>query len=488
MLSRIRNLNDCSRQLILLELIILLFCLISALLTFFSVEQKNIYVGDSKGYERISRNLSRHMAMSLESHAEGRPFYSTMARMPGFPALLAVERFFLGNSVWNYTIVNLCAFGLTAMLVTGMAFRVFGFYPALISGLLLVTHVSELYCCMSLQPESTTNLIVISLLFIYWRFRDASGVAILIAIGVLTGLAALFREPVGPVLAIGLMALGTNWRNSPQLIIKRSAIIFVAASLSFSPWVIRNYALSQKFIPVTIFFSGAGTNVKDMQLNGDLGLFLPPDFWEKNFLSEYYMLDKISKDIGYDYYVLSGNLEDRKVEVKKSDLFFDPATFYPVELVTQLKADMQMQPTVKIELIYTEICRRFTESIKKPVPIVRRLKVYLLKSLMLYSLNDMSPYHQWRYGQWFHRFNQVRWYCVEMPLLAIGLVVTLARRKLLPLTSFLFLYTCLVIFNMQVESRYGLLPILLLKVYIGFGAYTVYCWVAGLLRRKGVRG
>lgn len=466
-----------NKEYAILNAVILILAVACSLIAYKSAHDSNLWSGDSNGYARMANNLVQHGVISLENHDQSRPFYSTMARLPGFPAALAATQIILGKSAWNYAVLNLAAWVITVILISNISLELFGFRPALLTGILASTYTTALFQATSILPEITTNMLIIIILTIYYKSRDITGIHKLCFIGIISGLAAFYREPVAPTLMIGLLTLGTNWQNRIKLNLKRLFIIGLMMSLTYTPWIVRNYRLSGKFIPVTIYASGGGTNTKALQDNGKFGLLLPLDFWEQNMNSEYYMLDMISKRVGYRYFILSGNLEDRFINASRDDLVFDPADYFPDELADRLVNDQQMQPTIKVELIFLEICKRFTRSIAKDFFVKRSLKLFAYRLFLLYSLNDTTPWTHWRYGKLIHRLNQVRWYLIEIPLIFLGIAINLKQNCGKRIFLFVFFYSLLVILNMPVEARYGILPVTLLKIQAGVGLDRIVKWI-----------
>lgn len=457
-----------------LYLPVLMACLISSVITFNLGVELELDKADSPQYKIMARNLLDHGVFSLESHAEDLRFYPTIARMPGFPAALAAVRLIAGPSEWNYAVFNLICYMGTCLLITRLAHMAFGFYPAMITGFLCATHVQSLFHAMTVESEISTNLLIVGLIYAYQKYRECHRPWPWMLIGCISGIISTYREPVLVVLILAVLAWGTDWKAGIKANAWRSFVAGACLAAGYAPWVIRNYMISGEFIPITIFGKGAGVSLFHNKESGMADMLLSVDVWNRLHENQHYLLDMICKDVGYSYYVIYPHFDNKPLEALKYPLYLpDYRPYYPKQYAQQVIADNSIAPTVKIELIYTRFSRAAQKMIQTPIGLVQQLKKYMLKTLLLYSAGDSSPYKMWKYGYYSHKLVQVRWYLVEIPLTLLGLAVALKRGGYRSELLFLILYTLVVVLLMHVEVRYALLPALFIKMYAALGAWAL---------------
>ena len=464
-------------------------CVICTMVTYSLGVELDFGKADSPQYMIMARNLLDHGVLSLELHAADQPFYPTIARMPGFPAALAGVRWLFGPSDWNYAIFNLVCYMATCLLITRMAWKEFGYYPALLTGLLCASHVQSLFHAMSAESEISTNLLIVALFYGYQKYKTSARPLPWVVLGLLSGVISMYREPVLVFLVLGVFAWGTDWQAGVWSNFKRFLIAGVCLAVGFSPWVIRNYRISKEFIPITIFGKGAGVSLFHNKESGMSDMILTIDVWNRLHENQHYLMDMICQDVGYSYYVIYPHFDNKPMVERKFELYIpDYRPYYPKEYAQQVIADPAIPPTVKIELIYTKFSNAAMKAIKTPMSLGERLKKYVLKTILLYSAGDSSPYNFWKYGYYSHKMVQVRWYLVEIPLTLIGVAVVLKRRHFSPGLLFATLNTLVVVLLMHVEVRYALLPVLFLKIMTGLGLYTVIVAIGERIKRGRVVG
>lgn len=457
-----------------LYLPVLLVCLISSVITYYLGIELDLGKADSPQYKIMAQNLVDHGVLSLESHAKDLPFYPTIARMPGFPVALAAVRLIAGPSEWNYAIFNLCCHVITCLFITRMAQKAFGFYPALITGLLCSTHVQSLFHAMTVESEISTNLLIVGLIYTYQKYRECHRPRPWMLIGVISGVISMYREPVLLVLILAVVAWGTDWQAGVRANAWRFFVAGACLAAGYAPWVFRNYMISGEFIPITIFGKGAGVSLFHDKQNSMSDMLLPVDVWNRMHENQHYVLDMICQDVGYWYYVIYPHFDNKPLKELKYPLYLpDYRPYYPKEYAQKLIADRSITPTVKIELIYSRFSRAAQKVLMTKTSFGQQLKYYLRKTILLYSAGDTSPYNTWKYGYYSHKLVQVRWYLIEIPLMMLGLAVALKRGQYRPELLFVILYTMVVVLMMHIEIRYALLPILYLKMFTALGVWTL---------------
>jgi 4-amino-4-deoxy-L-arabinose transferase-like glycosyltransferase len=469
------NLPETDRRRMSEAFILILITLLSggifySLAIYFSY-RKPLMIGDSDQYARMADNLINHQVLSLENHAEGKPFYPTIARMPGYPVLLGILKLAFGDSGWNIPILNLTAYLMSCLIISRFALGLFGFIPAAMTAIFTTSHFSSIYYAMTGLSESTTNFIIIGLFFIYQMYKESESMRTLAFIGMITGIAGLYREPVLPILVIGFITIGIEWNSSFRTNSKRLALFLACMLAAYSPWIYRNYNLSNQFIPVTIFGKVSNSPIRIWQDNGDITLLLTSKDWDKVIEVEEALFSIINQKTGYPYAILYGNPENQQ-PVTNPALIPDLKKYFPYETFDLIASDPKMAPTIKCEILFYKFIGNATKSQIKHVSLSRRLKTNFVRLCHLYSCNDMSQHSSIK-PYYTHKLMQFRWYCIEFPLAIIGMAYGLTNKKTLPFLAFILLYTILIVSKMHIEPRYAYLPILFIKMFIGYGLYIL---------------
>ncbi len=201
----------------------------------------------SDGYDELAKNL-------VAGH--GYRFYPetapTLMREPGYPILLAALTLAFGPSITVIKLTNVVMVVATAWLVTRLGRRV-STNPLMVYGapLLFLLHPGVIIAESRGSVESLFTLLVVFFLFTFYEALDSGRWWNYVLSGLALGLAVSVRSVVMlfPLFwAIYLVAF--DRRRMPAVTICRNtALIFVAMFTVLSPWIIRNYALTKRFVP-----------------------------------------------------------------------------------------------------------------------------------------------------------------------------------------------------------------------------------------------
>lgn len=448
--------------------------------TYYFSDRKPLMIGDSAQYARMAANLFDHQVLSLENHGADKPFYPTIARMPGYSVLLGIINKVFGEYGWNILLLNMFSYLMSCLMITIMAHKLFGFFTALITAILSTSHFSSLYYAMTALSESSANLLIIGLIFIYQFHKESNRITTLALMGLVSGVAGLYREPVLPILVIGFITFGVDWNSHFRMKMTRVAVFGVFMLAGYSPWIYRNFRLSNQFIPVTSFGKG-GSGIRILQNQGDISLLLTTGDWKKVIELEKALLNFINHKTGYSYHILYGNPEKQPL-INNTALISDLDKYFPNEMYESMENDPHMAPTIKCELLYCEFMVNVTKSLSKNISFRRKAKNTLIRLFHLYSCNDMTQFSKLN-GNDIHKLMRIRWYFLECPLALIGMICGLTNKKSLPYLTFIVLYTIMIVSLTHIEPRYAYLPILFIKIFMGYGLYSV----AILLKTQSAR-
>jgi 4-amino-4-deoxy-L-arabinose transferase-like glycosyltransferase len=199
------------------------------------------------GYDRIAWNLVQGNGYRMYPDTS-----LTMVRTPGFVLLLALLFTIFGKSLVAVQITNL-AFSTVSAVLTHVLARKLGFsnVVATIAALLFYFHPGVVIADSRGGPESMLTLCLIALvLLIAIASHSLKWLHFAIA-GVVIGLAMLVKSTVAPVVPV--LFLYFVWK-APDVLTRRRilagmAVCALAATLVMTPWVVRNYRVSGKFMP-----------------------------------------------------------------------------------------------------------------------------------------------------------------------------------------------------------------------------------------------
>lgn len=215
----------------------------------FSERVTSLYNQDrfSDGYDQLAGNLVL---------GNGYRFYPdtarTLMREPGYPIFLAGLLVVFGSSFTAVKLGNMCLAFATAWLMTRLTRRMSDSRV-----LLVVPPLLFLFHPATLIAESRGGveilfmfLIMLFFLALYtamqradWRHYALSGAVL--------GLTVLVRSTplLFPLFLLGYLLVFDRRRTPAPLICRNVVLMIIAMFALLSPWIIRNYALSRRFVP-----------------------------------------------------------------------------------------------------------------------------------------------------------------------------------------------------------------------------------------------
>jgi 4-amino-4-deoxy-L-arabinose transferase-like glycosyltransferase len=201
------------------------------------------------GYDQLAANLV---------HGNGYRFYPdtarTLMREPGYPILLAGLLLIFGSSFAAVKLANMCLALATAWLMTRWGGRMSNSRILLIvPPLLFLFHPAILIAESRGGVEILfTFLIMLFLLALYtaiehctWRYYGVTGAVL--------GLTVLVRSTpmLFPFFLLGYLLVFERKRIPALNICRDLAIMIIAMFAVLSPWIIRNYSLTRRFVPTS---------------------------------------------------------------------------------------------------------------------------------------------------------------------------------------------------------------------------------------------
>lgn len=232
----------------------LLTILVNALLLFVVIPEastrvRGLYSANqyADGYDQLAENLAA---------GNGYRFYpdtaQTLMREPGYPALLAgIYKLFGSNFVVVKLVNMLLAFGV-AYLMTLIARRI-STNPLLIYGspLLFLFHPETLIA----ESRGGVEILFAFMLTLYiltvYRLAKSDKWRDYVLSGAVLGATLLVRSTplLFPVVLFGYFLFFERQGKNLLVLIRNFALMVLTMFLVISPWVIRNYSLTKKFVP-----------------------------------------------------------------------------------------------------------------------------------------------------------------------------------------------------------------------------------------------
>ncbi len=217
--------------------------------------------GDAGGYLVLARNLYLHHVFSFAQGLE--PLDPTYFRAPGYPAFIAA----LGwpPSFALLFLVQAIAGTITAAITFKLA-EPFGRHVALIAGLAMALAPMSVFYTTEIMSETLYTTLVVSACYLWFLSRAVWS-------GFVFGLSWLVRPTTMGFLIFAFVAvfLIRGWNEHRKTVV----IICFSAILTVLPWVVRNFLIFHKFIPVATAGGRIGL------LSGTFDISYGKDVWRQ---------------------------------------------------------------------------------------------------------------------------------------------------------------------------------------------------------------
>ncbi len=199
------------------------------------------------GYDELAENLVR---------GNGYRFYPdtarTMMREPGYPIFLAGLLLLFGSTFTAVKLANVALALATAWLMTRLAARLSdNTFLIMVPPLLFLFHPATLIA----ESRGGVEILFTFLLVLFFLLLDRAltngGGRYYALAGVVLGLTVLVRSTpmLFPIFLLGYLLIFERRRIAMAVICRNIAVLLVAMFAVLSPWIIRNYGLSGRFVP-----------------------------------------------------------------------------------------------------------------------------------------------------------------------------------------------------------------------------------------------
>lgn len=176
----------------------------------------------------------------------------TMLRSPGFVLILAAVFAFFGKSLTAVQILNFIFSIFTALTVFSLTKKIFtDVRVAWIAAFFCFFFPGSFVAESRGGVESALTLCITVTLLLAYKAEETSTYYLYLFLGIVFGFAVLIKGSVAlmlPAFWLCRLAAGRSWREKISLV-SRYSVAGMTAILISVPWVVRNYQISEKFVP-----------------------------------------------------------------------------------------------------------------------------------------------------------------------------------------------------------------------------------------------
>jgi 4-amino-4-deoxy-L-arabinose transferase-like glycosyltransferase len=209
------------------------------------VLEKRILVGDPVSYHQIGTNIAKNRVFST---AVAPPYAPDISRTPLYPLFLGALYAISGYRPYVAILVQILVGSVTCLIVYKIGKIIFDDRAALLSGLFAAVEYSSISFSNTLFTETLfTFFFVLHFLFLV-KFLKSGGTRWLVYSAVFLGLSTLTR-PVSAyffIVLIGVILVRFKKTMRKGIMISTAFTLIFLATLS--PWMVRNYIASGKFL------------------------------------------------------------------------------------------------------------------------------------------------------------------------------------------------------------------------------------------------
>jgi 4-amino-4-deoxy-L-arabinose transferase-like glycosyltransferase len=165
---------------------------------------------------------------------------------PVYPLILSFTYRLFGAEPLAGEVLNALIGALTVPLLYYVALRALGRREALFSGLALAVLPGQIFLADALLAETLYTFLLVGLLALLVFLPDRRATHLLL--GAVVGVAALTRGE-GLFLLVLPLAFWGGWVARRREVLRRLAVVTLAASVVMLPWIVRNAVVMDSFVP-----------------------------------------------------------------------------------------------------------------------------------------------------------------------------------------------------------------------------------------------
>ncbi len=209
------------------------------------VLKERIVVGDASGYDKIAVNLLENNGFST---SESFPYAPDIFRTPMYPFFLAAFYTIFGYKPYMAILFQLIIGSMTCILTYKIAGIFFNEKIAFLAGLLTAFEYSSILYSNKLLTDTLFTFLLIVHIYFLVKFLTTNKNKWLVYSGVFLGVSTLCRL-VSVYFFIFLIAIFfLHFRKSLRKGIIKYSILTLVFLLTITPWMVRNYTVSGKFL------------------------------------------------------------------------------------------------------------------------------------------------------------------------------------------------------------------------------------------------
>lgn len=209
------------------------------------VSKERIIAGDATGYHKIAVNLLENNGFST---SESFPYAPDISRTPVYPFFLAALYAIFGYKPYMAILFQLIIASMTCILIYKIAKIFFNEKIAFLAGLLTAFEYSGILYSNQLLTDTLFTFLFIVHIYFLVKFLTTNNNKGLVYSGVFLGVSTLCRVVSVYFLIFLIAVFFLHFRKSlPKAIIKYSILTLVFL-LTITPWMVRNYTVSGKFL------------------------------------------------------------------------------------------------------------------------------------------------------------------------------------------------------------------------------------------------
>lgn len=198
---------------------------------------------DSSDYHTLANNFLRYGVFSMKTAP---PYTPSVRAMPGYPFLLALSKYFFGNSI-AIILLQILAFSGTAVLVFKIAHIFFGNNRwVILPVVFLFVEFYALFMALTVMTDTFFTFFLTFSFFLFFDFLRRNDYYTFLFSCCFLGIASLFRPAgTGIFLIYTVFYFLQTRRGLPVMPLKRQFAFLLAGALLFllfvAPWSLRNY-------------------------------------------------------------------------------------------------------------------------------------------------------------------------------------------------------------------------------------------------------
>jgi 4-amino-4-deoxy-L-arabinose transferase-like glycosyltransferase len=280
-----------------------LFCLVFVeaiiILIVLGNGHKAVMGGDGQFYHETAINLLKHGVYSLNTPSLSENPSPTLLRPPGYSSFLAGAYAVFGESFFILRVLQFFLIGAASLGIYLLAKCYCDETSARVSGILCVTYPPITFFAIYHLSETLATVLLIYAVYLAKIFIDKSTYLHALLAGALLGCMVLVRANF--LLLVFFFAAGFmltaffSHKHLSTTCLKRISVFVISFFLVITPWLLRNKALTGKWIFSSSTFQSL--NVSVLQYNGKISYDLTDEEWKSCLADQRSRMEKAKTNV-----------------------------------------------------------------------------------------------------------------------------------------------------------------------------------------------